>query len=231
MKKIVIIIVIAAVAIGGVVAYKKYSKKPSPTATTTVSTQSTTPTTPSVTPTPAPATTPTVTPKPVSTPLHVEPIDQFKQRITKKFFGTYVTPQSSPVQPERFTGYHTGVDVEYGDVTSDVPVRVIADGVVQRSGWVSGYGGMVAISHTVNGKRLFSLYGHLRPSSLPSVGAHVTQGQQIGVLGTAYSNETDGERRHLHFAIITSSTLTVKGYVANKSDLSTSWIDPLSLYP
>jgi len=31
----------------------------------------------------------------------------------------YITPQTSPVQPERFTGYHTGVDVEYNDIKSE----------------------------------------------------------------------------------------------------------------
>jgi len=153
------------------------------------------------------------------------PIAEFKQRITKKFFGTYVTPENSPVQPERFTGYHTGVDVEYGDVTADVPVYTIADGTVEVSEWASGYGGVMVIKNA----KFYSLYGHLRQSSMLAVGTRVTKGQQIAVLGTAYSHETDGERRNLHFGIIVSSTITIKGYVATKAELS-SWIDPLSLY-
>lgn len=35
-----------------------------------------------------------------------------EERITKKPFGVFVTPQNSPVNPERFRGYHTGTDFE-----------------------------------------------------------------------------------------------------------------------
>src|SRR3990167_7147055 len=38
------------------------------------------------------------------------PISDWLSRITKKKFGQYITPQTSPVQPERFTGYHTAAD-------------------------------------------------------------------------------------------------------------------------
>lgn len=55
--------------------------------------------------------------KPKKLPKIVLPIAEFEKRITKKPFGIYITPQNSPVQPERFTGYHTGVDVEYEDIT------------------------------------------------------------------------------------------------------------------
>ena len=40
------------------------------------------------------------------------PIESALKRVTKKPFGIYVTPQSSPVKPEKFKGYHTGVDFE-----------------------------------------------------------------------------------------------------------------------
>jgi len=46
----------------------------------------------------------------------VLPVNQFFARITKKPFGVYITPETSPVQPEKFTGYHTGVDVEFVDL-------------------------------------------------------------------------------------------------------------------
>jgi hypothetical protein len=36
-----------------------------------------------------------------------------KAGLQKKPFGIYITPENSPVQPENFTGYHTGIDVEY----------------------------------------------------------------------------------------------------------------------
>lgn len=176
--------------------------------------------------TPASSASPSTTP---SKPAVVAPIGQFKERVTKKFFGTYITPSNSPIQPERFTGYHTGIDVEYTDVTDDVPVYAIADGSVIVAKWASGYGGVVEIKHSINGRTLYAIYGHLRPSSLVKVGSTVSQGQQIAVLGTGYSDETDGERRHLHFGIAISPTIT--GYVAATSELNATWIDPLSLYP
>lgn len=159
----------------------------------------------------------------------VDPIDQFRIRITKKPFGIYVTPQNSPVSPEKFTGYHTGTDVEYGDITSDVPVFAINDGDIVRSGTASGYGGYLVLKTTIlNNMTANVLYGHLRPSSLAT--GHVKKGQQIAVLGTAYSAETDGERRHLHISIPKNGRLDIKGYVQNKSELA-NWYDPAEILP
>lgn len=158
-----------------------------------------------------------------------DPIADFKARVTKKPFGIYITPQTSPIQPERFTGYHTGADVEYQDVTSDVPVYALADGIIVVARTASGYGGVMMIEFSQSGTKHTALYGHIRPSSLPSVGSKVTKGNQIGLLGTGYSSETDGERRHLHFAILSDNRIDLLGYVQNKSELS-GWIDPLSLY-
>ncbi len=52
------------------------------------------------------------------------PIANAKSRITKKTFGLFVSPQNSPVLPEKFTGYHTGVDFEtfLGDENTDINV-------------------------------------------------------------------------------------------------------------
>lgn len=187
---------------------------------------------PEVTPAPSAtaSATPTPTPEPTPTPKRevIEPIAEFKARITKKSFGTYVTPQNSPVSPERFTGYHVAVDIEYADVTSDIPVVAIADGTVVASRTADGYGGVMVIQHRLGDQIIYAVYGHLRPSTMLTNGTQVTQGRQIGLLGTAYSEETDGERRHLHFGISKANSIT--GYIANKSSLS-SWIDPLTLFP
>ncbi|MCL4383877.1 M23 family metallopeptidase [Patescibacteria group bacterium] len=164
----------------------------------------------------------TTTPSPAATG-YVEPVAGFKQRATKKLFGTYVTPQHSPVQPERFMGYHTGVDAEYGDVTGTVPVMAIAEGKVIYSKWVSGYGGVIVIQHP----EFLGLYGHVVSSV--NVGQEVKRGQQIAVLGKAYSVETDGERKHLHLGIIKGNHLNLLGYVQDKSLLS-QWIDPMTLF-
>lgn len=157
----------------------------------------------------------------------VEPIADFATRISKKPFGIYISPDNSPVQPEKFTGYHTGVDVEYGDLAEDtIPVLAIADGEVLRSAWVSGYGGMLAIRHQIEGKSYIVIYGHLSPNSLAKLGQKVLAGDIIANLGQAYSQETAGERKHLHFAIYTGSDINVKGYVPRQSDLSL-WLDPV----
>ncbi len=158
-----------------------------------------------------------------------EPVKDFKARVTKKPFGIYVTPQDSPIQPERFTGYHTGADAEYGDVTADVPIFAVADGTITHSQWTSGYGGCFILKVEINGSPHSSLYGHIRPSTLPSLGQQFKKGDQIAVLGTAYSTETDGERRHLHLGILSDDRIDVKGYVSSQSQLS-GWLDPLSFY-
>ena len=158
----------------------------------------------------------------------VDPVTNFSQRVTKKPFGIFITPQNSPISPERFTGYHTGADAEYQDVTDDVAVFAIADGKVVLSETVSGYGGVFMIEFDLNGSKHTALYGHIRPSNLPKSGQAIKKGEQIGLLGTGYSKETDGERRHLHFAILSDDRLDIKGYVQTKLQLS-GWIDPLTI--
>src|SRR4030067_1140465 len=40
------------------------------------------------------------------------PINRADERVTKKPFGIFITPQNSPIQPEKFSGFHTGADFE-----------------------------------------------------------------------------------------------------------------------
>lgn len=173
----------------------------------------------------APAATPTPTQSTQSSGL-VAPVDEFESRITKKPFGIHITPETSPVQPEKFSGYHTGADAEYEDFSGDVPVRAVADGTILLARTSSGYGGVVAIQHTIDGQQVVSIYGHLRPSSLPKVGAKVVAGQQIGVLGTGGTSETDGERKHLHFGLVKGTIVDLRGYVSKESELS-NWLNPV----
>jgi len=157
------------------------------------------------------------------------PIDRFKERITKKPFGIYVSPTNSPVSPEIFTGYHTGLDVEYQDIITDVPVYAINNGEITLSETASGYGGVFILNTTINGTKHSVLYGHIRPATLPKVGASFQKGDKISLLGTGYSQETDYERRNLHFAVLSNERLDIKGYISRESGLS-DWLDPLSLY-
>ena len=175
---------------------------------------------PAIYPSPLAVSTPTSTPESTL----AEPVAQFKERVTKKLFGIYITPQNSPVQPERFTGYHTGADAEYQDISTDVPVYAVADGTVVLAETASGYGGVFMMEIDLAGIKHTILYGHIRPSSLPSVGQVVKKGDQIGLLGTGYSTETNGERRHLHFAILSDNRIDIKGYVQNQNQLS-GWVD------
>jgi len=108
-----------------------------------------------------------------SASIFAEPVADFKKRVTKKPFGIYITPQNSPVRPECFSGYHTGADAEYEDVTADVPVFAIADCIVVLSETASGYGGVFMVEFDIDGAKHTALYGHIRPSSLPQKGDQI----------------------------------------------------------
>jgi len=155
------------------------------------------------------------------------PISNPLQRITKKSFGTYVTPQNSPINPEKFTGYHTGVDFEIFSSEEDVrvPIYAICDGTVVVKKVASGYGGVTVLQCSLNNSPITVIYGHLELSSVKNVvGDKIKQGEIIGNLGKAYSIETSGERKHLHLGIYKGSKINILGYTQNKNDL-TNWIN------
>ena len=160
--------------------------------------------------------------------LH-EPVDEFLERITQKPFGVFITPETSPVQNDRFTGWHTGVDVEYEDTAGDIGVRAIADGIVIESTFAKGYGGVVVIRHIIDGKTLLALYGHLDPASILPKNTNVRQGQTIGVLGEGGTHETDDVRKHLHFSILKKDEIDLRGYVQDEKELE-AWYDPQTFY-
>lgn len=158
------------------------------------------------------------------------PMTGFFERVTKKKFRTYVTPASSPVQPEKFTGFHTGADAETTAAESNaaLPVYAIAAGTVVAAQTVNGYGGVIIIRHTVKQETVTALYGHVRLSSVKlKVGDAVTAGQQIALLGTGFSTETDGERKHLHLSILKGTVVNYRGYVLDQGELS-AWVDPVA---
>jgi murein DD-endopeptidase MepM/ murein hydrolase activator NlpD len=210
--KIILAVLILALAAGGFLIYKKYFKKKSDITIPSNQTSS--------------ASQPQATPTPQS--QFAEPIAEYNKRITKKPFGIYVTPQNSPVSPERFTGYHTGVDIEYTDVTTDVPIYAIADSTVELARTASGYGGVMVLSFDLNAQKTYAVYGHLRLSSMTQK-TTVKKGEQIALLGTGYSTETDGERHHLHFAILKKQTIDLKGYVPTLVELNSGWYNPLDI--
>lgn len=148
----------------------------------------------------------------------VLPVEGYAERRTVKVFGQYVS--------DRFTGYHVGDDIEFGDVLEEVPVTAVMDGTVVQIGYVSGYGGMAVIDHgEVN-----AIYGHIDLSSSSlKAGDAVTMGQFIANLGEGGTTETDGERKHLHFGVYDGAPTRMNGYEANASSID-YWINPQDFF-
>ncbi len=151
------------------------------------------------------------------------PMVHYTDLRTKKVFAQLISPDSE----DRFSGYHTGDDIEVTDVTNDaVPVYAMASGEIVRKQWVAGYGGVVVIEfeerdNNNNISTYHALYGHLNLESIKySEGDTVLAGNQLGVLGAHESEETDGEREHLHFGVYEyTGTIRFAGYVDNEADL------------
>jgi len=166
-----------------------------------------------------------ITPSP--TGLLTAPISHALERVTKKSLGTKVSPQNSPVTPEKFSGYHTGVDFETfpDEQNIDVPIYVVCTGPLLRKEVVSGYGGIAVQQCTLENQTVTVLYGHLKLTSITVQGGKILNaGEQLGILGKGYSSETSGERKHLHLGIHKGPSINIRGYVNNPSELD-AWLD------
>lgn len=156
------------------------------------------------------------------------PLDKVKDRVTKKYFGLKITPQFSPVQPERFSGYHTGTDFEIfpEELNSDVTVRAVCNGKLLQKTSAGGYGGVAVQSCVLDNQPITVIYGHLKLSSvLTVIGQEINRGNALGILGATYSTETDRERKHLHLGFHKGAGINILGYVSSQNQLS-NWIDP-----
>jgi len=168
-----------------------------------------------------------------STPLLKEPITDILSRITKKPFGIYITPKNSPVQPEKFSGYHTGTDFEIFDGEQDIDVAIYAvcDGKILVKRFAAGYGGILVQACELEGSDITIVYGHLKLTSIDAeIGNELTAGEKFAILGKGYSTETDDERKHLHLGIHKGSNIDIKGYVSTEAELD-SWIDFENISP
>jgi murein DD-endopeptidase MepM/ murein hydrolase activator NlpD len=155
------------------------------------------------------------------------PLDRAGERVTEKPFGIYITPQNSPVQPERFSGYHTGVDFETfpDEQNKDIEIKAICSGQILVKRYVSGYGGAMVEACKFGNQDIKVIYGHLKISSMMgTVGQELLAGDKIGVLGKGFSQETDYERKHLHLGIHLGKSVSFLGYVQNKAELA-NWLD------
>lgn len=160
-----------------------------------------------------------------------EPINNSLNRISKKPFGIKVSPNNSLVQPERFSGYHAGTDFEIfaGEKNLEVKVSAICTGPLVIKRWVSGYGGVAVQRCEINNETVTVVYGHLKLSSiLKSLNENIDQDEKIGILGRAFSSDTDSERKHLHLGIYRGKVVDLRGYVQNQEELE-DWVDYASL--
>ncbi len=157
----------------------------------------------------------------------VAPISHAKDRVIKKPFGLKVSPSNSPVKPEKFTGYHSGVDFEAfpDEKDSDVVISAVCSGKLATKRTAQGYGGLVTQQCTIDGEPVTVIYGHMRLSSVQvAIGSELKAGDRLGLLGTGYSVETDNERKHLHLGIVKGHGSDIRGYVSDPSLLS-SFLD------
>ncbi len=158
------------------------------------------------------------------------PLHNAYNRPTPLHFGLYVTsdPKHNPIDPpERFAGYHAGLDFEIdpSEKDVDVPVYAICEGTVIFSGFAQGYGGLLIHRCKFQEQDVTVLYGHLKVEGLPEIASTVHPGDQIGVLGADRSRDTDGNRKHLHFAIHKGRQEVMLGYVQTPEELD-QFLDP-----
>lgn len=159
------------------------------------------------------------------------PIENADNRINKKPFAIKIDPKTSPVQPERFSGYHTGTDFETTpeEATTEVKIFALCDGKLLQKRTASGYGGVMIQSCKINDEDVTIVYGHINITSVSlTVGQDIKAGDQIAVLGNQ-GPATDNERKHLHVGIHKGTSVNIKGYVQSQFELN-QWIDYKSLH-
>lgn len=160
------------------------------------------------------------------------PLDKTLERPSYKTFGQYFDKNyyinKENLFPNQYVGYHVGTDLEIfpQELDANVPVFAMGDGVISFIGPILGYGGLIL--EKLTSENLTVLYGHLKLSSSNlKVGDYVQTGQTLTFLGNAFSSETGGERKHLHFGIYQGQDLYFKGYENTISKLDQKWINPL----
>lgn len=168
-------------------------------------------------------------PAPEVAPVLGAPIDNAGARVTKKPFGLLLVAGHSPVENDRFSGYHVGVDFETfaEEQEIDVPVYAVCDGPLLFKTWANGYGGVAVQSCRLGDEDVQITYGHLRLDSVVlEAGEAVARGAKIAVLGTGRTEETDGVRKHLHLGVHKGSATDLRGYVQDQ-ELVSNWLDVL----
>lgn len=233
MKKylwIIVIVLIIAALVGGFFLWRYWKNRKTVSQQPSSISTSTTGSTPSSSSDPAPSTTPA--------PTLVYPISNFSTRATTNLFGTFY-PAGGSSNPDRlvcpgatyYPGYHTAVDLETtsAEASQNIPVFAISAGTVREVSAVSGYGGLIVIQYNLGGADYSAYYGHINSSTAKvKAGQSVTVGEALADLGPACSSLNGDVRKHLHFGLHKGAAIDVRGYVLDKTALS-SWADPVAL--
>lgn len=162
------------------------------------------------------------------------PMDDAEERPKLLTFGLYVTPdpENNPIDPpERFTGYHTALDLEIlpGEEDAEVAVYAACAGKILTAASAEGYGGVVVQSCTLDGQDVTVLYGHVEPRSLQvRPGDAVETGTRIALLAAGHSMGSDGNRKHLHFGIHRGTRIDYLGYLQTPDRLP-EFVDPITV--
>ncbi len=147
--------------------------------------------------------------------------------VSKKPFGILVSPENSPISPERFSGYHAGTDFEIApdDLGKDIAVFAVCSGEVESVEKINGYGGVMVQKCTLEEEEIWVLYGHINVDKISvKEGDYLPSGKEFAILADNASELSDGERKHLHLGIYNGTKIDVRGYVQNEKDLE-DWID------
>ncbi len=132
-------------------------------------------------------------------------LDQLAKDIASKAQGgsTTFTGQFIWPLPLSFPGYisqgfsstHSGMDIAVGGWKNNgkIPALASAAGTVVRTGLYWDWGNLVVVDH---GGGYLTYYAHLNRISV-SVGQHVAQGQQVGMIGS--TGDSTGPHLHIVF--------------------------------
>jgi len=108
--------------------------------------------------------------------------------------GYYSSPFGYRLSP--ITG---GYELHRGqDIAGSGAISAAQSGTVETATYHASYGYYVVINHgTINVVNVKTLYAHMQPGLLVAPGQTVSQGQQIGIMGTT----GDSTGVHLHFEV------------------------------
>lgn len=97
---------------------------------------------------------------------------------------------------------HKGQDIATGETGQKVPIYAWYEGTVVQSGAASGFGNWIVIEHDDNGKKLSTVYGHMKAEDLlVKQGDTVKSGQKISYQGS----EGQSSGPHVHFEVHTGA--------------------------